>query len=73
MLYGRWREALAELEAFAATHQDSPYQIEADYYRARALYELGNKDDARKIWRQLAQDYPNSELAGPSKQWAAKP
>ena len=73
MLFGRWSEALAELEAFAATHPDSPYQIDADYYRARALYELGNKDDARKIWLKIVKDYPKSELAEPSKQWAAKP
>ncbi len=36
-LYGRWRESLAELDAYAATHPDSPYQIDVDYYRARAL------------------------------------
>ncbi len=72
-LYGRWRESLAELDAYAATHPDSPYQIDVDYYRARALRELGNKDEARKIWRDLAKNYPKSELAQPSLEWAAKP
>ncbi len=73
MLFGRWREARGELEAFAATHPDSPYQIEADYYRARALFELGGKEEARKIWLDLARQYPRHELANPSREWAAKP
>ena len=72
-LYGRWREALAELEAFPATHPDSPYQIDVDYYRARALHELGRKDEARKIWQDIAKNYPRSELAKPSLEWAGKP
>ena len=72
-MYGRWREALTELDAFAASHPDSPYEIDVNYYRARALYELGDKDQARKIWRQIARDYPKSELAAPSLTWAEKP
>jgi tetratricopeptide (TPR) repeat protein len=72
-MYGRWREALTELDAFPATHPDSPYEIDVDYYRARSLYELGDKDQARKIWRDIAQKYPKSELAEPSRKWADKP
>jgi tetratricopeptide (TPR) repeat protein len=71
-MYGRWREALTELEAFPATHPDSPYEIDVDYYRARSLYELGKKDEARKIWRDIAQKYPKSELAKSSREWADK-
>ena len=71
-LYGRWRESLAELDAYAATHPDSPYQIDVDFHRARALYELGRKDEARKLWQDLAKNYPRSELAEPAKAWAAK-
>ena len=71
-LYGRWREAGAELDAFAATHPDSPYQIDVDFYRARILYELGKKDEARKIWTSIVKDYPRSELAAPSKEWLSK-
>ena len=72
-MYGRWREALSELDAYAATHPDSPYQIEVDFYRARALRELGKKDEARKIWQDIVKNYPRSDLAAPSKEWAAKP
>ena len=72
-LYGRWREALTELEAFPATHPDSPYQIDVDYYRARALHELGHKDEARRVWQDIAKNYPRSELARSSAEWAAKP
>ena len=71
-LYGRWREALVELEAYAATHPDSPYQIEVDFYRGRALYELGKKDEARKIWQAIVKNYPRSEFADQAKEWAAK-
>ena len=71
-LYGRWREALTELDGYAATHPDSPYQIDVDFYRARALYELGKKDEARKLWQDIVKNYPRSELAEPSKKWAAK-
>ena len=64
---------MTELEAFPATHPDSPYQIDVDYYRARALHELGRRDEARKIWQDIAKNYPRSELAKPSAEWAAKP
>ena len=72
-LFGRWRESLAELDAFAATHPDSAYEIDVNFYRARALYELGDKDQARKLWRQIASNFPGSELAKPSLEWAGKP
>jgi tetratricopeptide (TPR) repeat protein len=71
-LFGRWREALRELEAFDAARPASAYEIEVAFYRARALYELGDKERARELWRQLARDYPRSELAQPSLDWAAK-
>jgi tetratricopeptide (TPR) repeat protein len=72
-LDGRWREALSELDAFPASHPDSPYEIDVDFYRARALSELGRKDEARKIWRDIARQYPKSELAEPSRKAAEKP
>lgn len=71
-LFGRWRESLAELNAFIAMQADSAYEIDADFYRARALYELGDKDQARKLWRQIASKYPKSDLAKPSLEWADK-
>jgi tetratricopeptide (TPR) repeat protein len=71
-LYGRWREALTELEAFSSAHPDSPYAVDVDYYRARCLYQLGNQDEARKIWRDIAKNYPKSELAKPSRELADK-
>ena len=71
-LYGRWREALAELDAYASTHPDSPYQIEVDFYRARALREVGKKEEARKIWQTIVKDYPRSEYAAPARDWASK-
>ena len=72
-LFGRWRESLAELDAFAATHPDSAYEIDVDFHRARALYELGDKDQARKLWKEIASNFPGSELAKPSLEWAGKP
>ena len=67
MLFGRWNEALQEIESFEKMQPDSPYQIPADFYRARALFELGKKDEARKIWADLAAKYPKHELAGESR------
>ncbi len=67
MLFGRWNEALQEIESFRQMQPDSPYQIPADFYRARALFELGKKDEARKIWAEIASKYPKHELAAESR------
>ena len=72
-MFGRWRESLAELDAFASMQADSAYEIDVDFYRARALYELGEKDQARKLWKQIATNFPKSELTQPSLEWAGKP
>jgi tetratricopeptide (TPR) repeat protein len=63
MLFGRWNEALQEIENFATLNPDSPYQILAEFHRARALWGLGRKDEAKKIWAELAAKYPKHELA----------
>ncbi|HEY3897368.1 MAG TPA: tetratricopeptide repeat protein [Chthoniobacter sp.] len=73
MEFGRWNEALQEIDSFRAMNPDSPYQIPADFYRARALYELGRKDEARRIWKEIATRYPKHDLAKKSAEWAAKP
>ncbi len=67
MLFGRWQEALQEIESFRQMQPDSPYQIPADFYRAQALFQLGKKDDARKIWGDIATKYPKHELASDSR------
>ncbi len=72
MLFGRWSEALQEIDSFRQMQPDSPYQIPADFYRARALFELGKKDEARKIWTELASKYPKHELASESRRLAAQ-
>ena len=63
MLFGRWNEALQEIESFRTLQGDNPFQILADFYRARALFELGKKDEAKKIWATIAKEYPNHDLA----------
>jgi tetratricopeptide (TPR) repeat protein len=63
MMFGRWNEALQEIESFRALQGDNPFQILADFHRARALFELGRKDEAKKIWADLATNYPKHELA----------
>ncbi len=72
MLFGRWNEALQEIESFGKMNPDSPYQIPADYYRARALWELGKKDDARKLWQGIAKNFPKHEMAGESARLGAQ-
>ena len=66
MMFGRWNEALQEIESFRAMNPDNPFQIPADFYRARALAELGQKDEAKKIWSEIATNYPKHELAAES-------
>ena len=33
------------------------------------MWELGKKDDARKIWQDIVKKYPKHELAGDCQQW----
>ena len=68
----RWREALAEIESFEKLLPESPYQIDADYYRARALFALGRQAEARPIWAGIAKQYPQHPLAASSLEWATK-
>ena len=71
--FGRWTEALAELDSFKKIQHDSPFLIDADFYRAVALEGLGRKEEARKIWHGITTSYPKHELAAQSKQLAEKP
>jgi tetratricopeptide (TPR) repeat protein len=71
--FGRWNESLAELDSFKKIQPDSPYVIDADFYRAQALDGLGRKEEARKIWTSIVTNYPKNELAEPSRVLAKKP
>ena len=68
----RWREALAEIESFEKLLPESPYQIDADYYRAQALFALGRQAEARTIWAGIAKQYPQHPLAGSSLELSTK-
>jgi tetratricopeptide (TPR) repeat protein len=63
MLFGRWGEALQEVDSFKALNPESPFQIPADFHRARALDGLGRKDEARQIWASIVTQYPRHPLA----------
>ena len=71
--FGRWAEALVELDSFKNIQRDTPYEIDADFYRAEALRALGKTDEARKIWKDIVTRYPRHELAAPSKAQLLKP
>ena len=71
--FGRWAEALVELDSFKNIQRDTPYEIDADFYRAEALRSLGKADEARRIWKDIATKYPHHELAAPSKANLLKP
>ena len=71
--FGRWSEALVELDSFKNVQPDSPYEIDADFQRADALNALGKTDEAQKTWKEISTKYPHHELAGPSKAKLAKP
>ena len=68
----RPREALAEIESFEKLLPESPYQINADYYRAQALFALGRQAEARAIWAEIAKKYPQHPLANSSWELANK-
>jgi tetratricopeptide (TPR) repeat protein len=69
MEFGRWNEALQEIESFRQMNPDSPYQIPADFHRARALFELGKKDEAKKIWQGIVTKYPKHDLVDECRRW----
>jgi len=71
--FGRWSEALTELDSFKMIQPDSPYEIDADFYRAEALSALGKSGEAQKIWKDISTNFPKHELAAPSKARLAKP
>jgi TolA-binding protein len=72
MQFCRWREALMEMDSFEKLQPDSPYQIDAAFYRAQVLYELGKQDEARKLWTSIYEKYPRHELAEKSRELAQK-
>ena len=72
-LAGEWSRALQDLETCLKVRPGAAEEIDVLFWQARALYELGNKDEARKIWQALVQDYPKHERAESAKLWAAKP
>ena len=51
--FGRWSEALVELYSFKKIQSDTPYEIDADFYRAEALHAAGNREEARNIWENI--------------------
>ena len=73
LAFGRWTEALTELDSFKNVHPDGSYEIAADFHRAEALAALGKTDEAQKIWGDISTKYPHHELAAPSKARLSKP
>ena len=71
--FGRWSEALTEIDSFKQIQPDSPYEIDADFHRAVALSALGKTGEAQKIWKEISTNYPHHELAAPSKAKLATP
>jgi len=72
-LAGDWNRALQDLETSLKLRSGSPEEIDVRFWQARTLFELNRKEDARKIWNSLVQDYPKHERADAAKLWAAKP
>ena len=72
-LDGDWKRALQDLETSLTIRPGSPEELDVRFWQGRALYELDRKDDARKLWKALATDYPKHERAEAAKSWAEKP
>lgn len=73
ILDGDGKRALQDLETSLRVRPGSSEELDLRFWQGRALYELGRKDEARKIWNTLAKDYPKHERAGEAKSWAEKP
>jgi tetratricopeptide (TPR) repeat protein len=71
-LAGEWSRALQDLETSLRIRPGSPEEIDVRFWQGRALFELGRKEDARKIWNDLIKDYPKHERAEAAKLWAEK-
>jgi tetratricopeptide (TPR) repeat protein len=72
-LAGEWQRALQDLATSLTIRPGAPEEIETRFWQGRTLYELGRKDEARRIWQQLIKDYPKHERAESAKSWLAKP
>jgi tetratricopeptide (TPR) repeat protein len=68
-----YARALQDIETSLKVRPGSPEEIELRFWRGRALYEIGRKDEAREVWNLLVQDYPKHERAEAAKLWAGKP
>lgn len=69
LLEGLWTRALRELDSLEALQPDNPYSIEVLFYRSRALYELGQIEEARDGWREIVEKYPRHHLVDDSRRW----
>ena len=72
-LAGEWSRALQDLETSLKVRPGAAEEIDVRFWQARALYELGRKEEAREIWNSLVKDYPKHERAEAARLWAAKP
>ena len=72
MEFGRWAEALSEIESFEKLQPDSPFQIDSQFLRARCHWQLGRKEEGRKLFAEIAKKYPKHKLAQESEDWSKK-
>ncbi len=72
-LAGDWKRALQDLELIPVVRPGAPEEIDVRFWLGRAQYELGRKDEARTVWKELIKDHPKHDLAEAAKTWAEKP
>ena len=72
MLADDWKRALLDLETSLRIRPGAPGEIDTLFWKGRALYELGRKDEARKVWNALLKDYPKHERAEDAGTWLRK-
>lgn len=68
-----YARALQDIETSLKVRPGAPEEIELRFWRGRALYEIGRKDEAREVWNLLMKEYPKHERAEAAKLWAEKP
>ena len=68
-----YARALQDIETSLKVRPGAPEELELRFWRGRALYEMGRKDEAREVWNLLVKDYPKHERAEAAKLWVEKP
>lgn len=65
--FGRWHQAMRELDSFQKLRADDPLLVESQYYQARFLAASGQTEKSRAAYEQFVKTYPAHPLTQQAK------